>query len=90
MAIEQDPCGILKESIADPEGGYIHKCGQFVIGKYVNLTVTGFGPQGAGTGEVIRTVQPCCPPCGIEPNAVGQIDFRSTSAFQENGIIEDL
>lgn len=90
MAIEKDPCGILAESVADPEGGYIHKCGAYVIGKTVRLTVIGGGPNGAGSGEVIEVVQPCCRSCGIEPEAFGTIDFSQTDAAVENKILGDL
>ena len=87
MAIEKDPCGILVESTADPSGGFIHKCGRFVIGKNVRLTVVGVGPNGAGSGEVITVVQPCCPSCGIEPASHGTIDYSATPASEEARIL---
>lgn len=90
MSIEKDPCGILGESVADSKGGYIHKCGSFVVGKNVYLTVTGTGPNGAGSGEVLRVVQPCCPKCGIEPAAHGTIDYKDTIEPQENRILRGL
>lgn len=92
MAIEQDPCGILKNSVQDPNNGdYIHECGNYVIGKWVHLTVLGrIGTRLAGTGEVIKITQPCCLACGIEPDARGTIQYEDTIDAKEARILKDL
>jgi hypothetical protein len=90
MSIENDPCGILNESVRDDDGSHIHRCGRYVIGKTVYLSVLGTGPGNAGSGEVINIIQPCCPPCGIEPPSHGSIDVSETPAAQEAQILRAL
>jgi hypothetical protein len=90
MSIETDPCKILEESVQDAEGKYIHTCGQILIGKVVHITVIGTGPNRAGSGEVVRMIQPCCPPCGIEPPDRGTIHYSATPAADESRILGNL
>jgi hypothetical protein len=82
---------VLAESVRDPDdGGYIHKCGTFVMGKTVHLSVRNPLLPLAGSGAVITEVVPYCPSCEVEPQAFGAILEAETPTAQEEKILRRM
>lgn len=82
---------VLGESVKDPEtGDYIHKCGAFVMGKTVYLSVRNPLMPMAGSGEVVTQVVPYCPTCETPPPQYGTILETETPAAQEEKMLRKM
>lgn len=74
---------VLTESQkAQDDRGWVHNCGEDVMGAEVLLSVLdGLFPL-SGRGETVREVVPYCPKCELEPEGHGTIDPEGNILIQ--------